>query len=328
MTYEVLVVDNDTGYAIECARLVSLRTKLQTTSTDDPYEAINIVKSNAIKVVILDQKMPKRDGTDLFKDLIRIDGSIKAIMLTAEANAKEVAEAYRIGFVNYVEKSNVDSLSAHVLQQYSAYLTDIEEKSQPTSAPLYKIINGLFWFRHTISYHLVSVSVINSEYILPDSWRTVTKINAGEQTTSVITKQIGTKIVIEKEEINKLYSVINAKTQIKFVPEFVAKIEETIENKFKSTQSYEQSTIESFEKVYKLPDEPIDPNQNHVKSRLYEQAALYQQIRLIIKKTCSYCNSNEVFTIIINKPTSKIATRQIDHMSNGEVKTRETGIIN
>ena len=75
MSYEVLVVDDSLQAALEFARLVRVKAKLESIATDDPDEAIEIVKSNSIKVALLDQRMPKKNGTELFLELKQIDES-------------------------------------------------------------------------------------------------------------------------------------------------------------------------------------------------------------------------------------------------------------
>lgn len=96
--YEILVVDDNLQAAKEVARLINLQTRLEAVATDDPEEAVTILKENPIKVALLDQRMPKKDGTALFKDLRRVDSSVRAIMLTGEADANEVGDALNLGF--------------------------------------------------------------------------------------------------------------------------------------------------------------------------------------------------------------------------------------
>src|SRR5215218_6116056 len=95
---KVLVVDDVAGAAEQYARLIRLGTQLNSIGVDDPNKAIEIVKSNPVCVAVLDQRMPGKSGTELFEEIKEIDASIKAIMLTGEADANEVAQAFRLGY--------------------------------------------------------------------------------------------------------------------------------------------------------------------------------------------------------------------------------------
>lgn len=325
MSFEVLVVDDNKQAAVEFARLVTVKTKLSAVATDDPTEAVQLVKSNPIKVALLDQRMPKRDGTVLFGDLRQIDPLLKAIMLTGEADAQEVGEALSLGFSDYIHKSEVDTISPRVLLHYCSYHIDVAEQSTLTNKALYTIRRGPFWARHIIDFVLISADLLDEQYVTSDSWRTIVKIDAGERAKRTISRHKVSRLVIEAEEKAKLYAGVSAKVPI--VEGLTAKLEKTIEDRFKATSLSEDSSADTVEREFKLPDEPEDPQTLHVKSRQYEQAPVYQQIRLVIRKTCSCCNSSDVFVLNVNLLTSKVATRQIDFMNDGNSKITETGVV-
>lgn len=325
MNFEVLVVDDNKQAAVEFARLVTVKAKLSAVATDDPIEAVQLVKSNPIKVALLDQRMPKRDGTELFKDLKKIDPLLKAIMLTGEADAQEVGEALNLGFSDYIHKSEVENISPRVLLHYCSYYIDVAEQSSITNKALYSVRYGPFWARETIDFFLISADMIDDQYVTSDSWKTIVKIDAGERTRRTISKQKVSRLVIEAEEKAKLHAGVGAKVPI--IEGLTAKLEETIEDKFKVTSVGEDSSANTVEREFKLPDEPEDPQTLHIKSRQYEQAPVYQQIRLVIRKVCSCCNSSDIFVLNVNLLTSKVATRQIDFMSDCSSKVTETGIM-
>ncbi len=325
MSFEVLVVDDNKQAAIEFARLVTVKAKLSAIATDDPIEAIQLMKSNPIKVALLDQRMPKRDGTALFGDLKQVDPLLKAIMLTGEADAQEVGEALNLGFSDYIHKSEVDTITPRVLLHYCSYHIDIAEQSTIKNKSLYNFRRGPFWDRQTIDFFLVSADLLDAEYVRSDSWRTIVKIDAGERTKRTISRHKVSRLVIEEEEKAKLYAGVSAKVPI--VEGLTAKLEETIEDRFKTTSMSEESTADTVEREFKLPEEPENPQALHVKSRQYEHAPVYQHIRLVIRKKCSCCNSSDVFVLNVNLLTSKVATRQIDFMSDGGNKITETGIV-
>lgn len=325
MNFEILVVDDNKQAAVEFARLLAVKARLSAVATDDPIEAVQLVKSNPIKVALLDQRMPKRDGTELFKDLKKIDPLLKAIMLTGEADAQEVGAALNLGFSDYIHKSEVENISPRVLLHYCSYHIDVAERSSMANKALYTVKHGPFWARETIDFFLISADLIDEQYVTSNNWKTIVKIDAGERTKRTISKQKISRLMIEEEEKAKLHAGVGVKVPI--IEGLTAKIEETIENKFKATSSMEDSSTDTVEREFKLPDEPGDPQSLHVKSRQYEQAPVYHQIRLIIRKVCSCCNSSDIFVLNVNLPTSRVATRQIDFMSDCSSRFTETGIM-
>jgi CheY-like chemotaxis protein len=325
VSFEVLVVDDNKQAATEFARLITVKAKLSAVATDDPDEAIELLRNNPIKVALLDQRMPKKDGTALYGDLKKIDPLLKAVMLTGEANGQEVGEALNLGFCDYIHKSDVDSITPRVLLHYCSYYTDIAEQSDLQDETIFTFHRGPFWDRYIISFSLISVSSLDEQYSPSSSWKTIVKIDAGERAKRTVTRQKVQRLVIEAEEKAKLSAGVNAKIPV--VDGLTAKIESSLEARFKETSLEEESTADSIEREFKLPNEPEDPGVLHVKSRQYEQAPVYKQIRLVIGKTCGCCNSSDVFVVNVNLVTSKVATRQIDFMSDGTNKITNTGIV-
>ena len=269
--------------------------------------------------------MPKKDGTTLYGDLRLIDPLLKAVMLTGEADAQEVGEALNLGFSDYIHKSDVDEIIPRVLLHYCSYYTDIAEQLEAQSDVIYTFHRGLLWERYRVDFSLISASLLDDQYSPSDSWKTIVKIDAGERAKRIVTRQKVQRLVIESEEKAKLSAGVNAKTPI--VEGLTAKIESVLEEKFKETALREESASDSIEREYKLPDEPDDPGILHIKSRQYEQAPIYHQIRLVISKACECCKSSDVFVVSVNLLTSKVATRQIDYMSDGTKKVTNTGVV-
>lgn len=325
MNFEVLVVDDNKQAAVEFARLITVKAKLSAVATDDPDEAIELLRNNPIKVALLDQRMPKKDGTALYKDLIKIDPLLKAIMLTGEADAQEVGDALNLGFSDYIHKSNVETITPRVLLHYCSYYTDIAEQQDLQGDSIYTFSHGPFWNRYKIDFSLISIGLLEEKYSPSNSWQTIVKIDAGERTKRTITREKVQRLVIEAEEKAKLSAGVNSKIPI--LDGLAAKIESALEERFSETSLQENSATDAIEREFKLPDEPEDPGVLHVKSRKYEQAPVYQRIRLVISKACGCCNSSYVFVVNVNLLTSEVATRQEDFMSDGTNKVTSTGVV-
>ena len=88
-------------------------------------------------------------------------------MLSGQAKAKDVGDALRLGFTDYVHKSEIKVLPEHVLQEYTKYEVDIRKKAQiknPTH--FYSETVKVGWLlRSRINYYIVNIQVIDENYI-------------------------------------------------------------------------------------------------------------------------------------------------------------------
>lgn len=67
-------------------------------------EALNIIDSYQVDIVITDLKMPGMSGMELLNKIKHIDNSIKIIMITAFATVETAVEALKVGASDYITK--------------------------------------------------------------------------------------------------------------------------------------------------------------------------------------------------------------------------------
>ncbi len=326
MPAEVLVVDDNLNAAQGFARLILAETQLECIAVDDPDDALEQVRKNPIKVAVLDQRMPKKDGTALYKDINSIDPSIRVIMLSGEAAATEVGEAFTLGFVNYLHKGQVAKLSSLVLTYYSDYYVNLIEKNS-LKAPIRICSERKFpYVWKTIDYTLQALVILDEEYIPNNEWITVKEIKAGVTEKKIQKIEIEDKIVLERSEVE------NLSTKFSFPLPLFSKIQAGLSHAITSQHKTQESSgkKEYFEisSEYTLPKEPVDPRELHVISRQYQIAKVYRRMRCIIVRHCNCCGAKQPFPLVISQPTSKIATRQQDFLSNSEMRQIATGIVN
>jgi two-component system response regulator AtoC len=82
-------------------------------------EAINIVRTTPVDIAILDIKMPKMDGLETLKELIRINSKIKVIIATGYKSVDIAKEAINIGAVDYIVKPFDRNKITKVVQKHS-----------------------------------------------------------------------------------------------------------------------------------------------------------------------------------------------------------------
>jgi len=70
----------------------------------DGLQAIDIVKSNKIDLILCDIKMPKKDGIDVLKFLIKDYSEIPVIMISGHGDLETAVETMRLGAFDYISK--------------------------------------------------------------------------------------------------------------------------------------------------------------------------------------------------------------------------------
>lgn len=67
-------------------------------------KAIELLKRDSFHVVLLDQKLPDRDGINLAKEILSIKPGLKIIFMTAYPDVKKAVEAIKAGAFDYLTK--------------------------------------------------------------------------------------------------------------------------------------------------------------------------------------------------------------------------------
>ncbi|WHX19629.1 response regulator [Streptomyces malaysiensis subsp. malaysiensis] len=320
------MVDDSLSMAEQLADLIHLQTGLPALACSRPEAAISAIQEHPIKVVLLDQKMPMKSGTDLYREIREINPSAKAVMVTGEANSSEVGQALSLGFSDYLAKGDVSRLCEIVLKWYFQYEVDQASELQiNTLEPLFRGRRRFFLVGDQVRYYLAAIQVVDSAYVLPESWSTIQQINAGQEkkfTFSASTKE--TFIVESSQQYNvkgSLSSEVARKSKIG------ARIESVVTRTVKKSRTSEITVTDSIEETYRLPEESSDPAENYVKSRHIESAPVYKRLRLSIVKSCSCCREDAVIPVMVLVFDDAYATRQTDYYRDGSSDTIDTGQI-
>jgi DNA-binding response OmpR family regulator len=99
----ILVVDDNRG-VLELLILLLSKHGLSVISASSGNECLDIVKSRAIDLVILDVMMPVMDGLQVCQELKKIAPSIPIILLTARDDMVTRAAAMDLGVSEFVAK--------------------------------------------------------------------------------------------------------------------------------------------------------------------------------------------------------------------------------
>ena len=113
----ILICDDEEGIRESLKLILEKEYDVKFASSGD--EAIRKIKEDPVDIVILDIKMPKKDGLETLKELKKINPSSKVIIATGYKSADIAQEAIRLGASDYVVKPfNRDDIKK-VVKKYS-----------------------------------------------------------------------------------------------------------------------------------------------------------------------------------------------------------------
>ncbi|QCD55961.1 response regulator [Streptomyces hawaiiensis] len=321
---DVLVVDDHAQAAADYAQLIRSATGISVTHTSDPGRALEICRTNPVKVVVLDQRMPNRSGTDLFQDICAMDPKVHAIMLTGEAGAEEVGTALSLGYKGYVPKNQISNLPQKVLHEYIAWQLNVASAALTTDRPaVLQRRSGWLRRRPTVTYRILRAQLLDESHTFDDGWRDLVTLHAGQTETRQVKVEASHTIVLERETVDKLTGGLGLAS--KQVASLTAKLNVELSNRFKESDTSSTLISESVERTFQLPAEPTDTNEVHIRVRRIMGAPVYARVRVDIVSDCQCCGSTNVLVLQAFVPSKRTALRQVDRLSNGEVRQYDLG---
>jgi DNA-binding NtrC family response regulator len=102
MKPKILVCDDEEGIR-ESLKLI-LEKDYDVVFAESGDDAIMKMKASPMDMVILDIKMPKKDGLETLKELKKINPPAKVIIATGYKSVETAQEAIRLGAADYVVK--------------------------------------------------------------------------------------------------------------------------------------------------------------------------------------------------------------------------------
>lgn len=318
---EILVVDDIIDAAKGYAELINVKYKLKVIHTSNVNTALEIIKHNNIKVVVLDQVMPEMKGTDLYLKIKAINPDIKALLLTGEASREDVGKAMSVGFNEYLGKDGIISLPEKVLDLYTQYEIDILKKHRNDKRI------PLCWGKPYLpflsdKFSLLSLFPINESFIFEDSWQTQITINVGEETEVSESITVENKVIIEEEIQQNLETELSFSTSA--INNLKSKLNTAINKKYLSETRCEINKTNI--KKYTLPPIPEDVNQKYIVRKVVESAPVYIEFRVLLERKCFVCSNSQLIPFTLYKQTNKIATRNTDYFSDHSVEKIFVGI--
>ncbi|MBM4146272.1 MAG: sigma-54-dependent Fis family transcriptional regulator [Nitrospira sp.] len=104
MMAKILIVDDEPDMLKLLSMILREKTSYETTTTNNPLEAIELMKQGGFDLVISDLKMPGLDGLEIIDAVRKIDEDIPVIIITAFASLESASEAIKKGGFDFITK--------------------------------------------------------------------------------------------------------------------------------------------------------------------------------------------------------------------------------
>ncbi len=102
-TGRILIVDDDPHFLRVLQRILSGE-KFVVTTTSNPCEAMELLRSNNFDLIICDLRMPECDGINVLHDVRSTGNEMPVIILTAYGEVDTYLEAMNAGATEYLNK--------------------------------------------------------------------------------------------------------------------------------------------------------------------------------------------------------------------------------
>ena len=104
MSKILIIEDEETIRRVLRKVLLEENKNYQITEAYDGAQAIEMIKSNKIDLILCDIKMPKKDGIEVLQFLIKNYSEIPLIMISGHGDLETAVESMRLGAFDYISK--------------------------------------------------------------------------------------------------------------------------------------------------------------------------------------------------------------------------------
>ena len=142
MKISVLLVDDEKDFVETLAERLQLRDFNVATALNGD-DAIKLVEENDFDVIVLDVKMPGKDGVETLKEIKNIEQLSQVIMLTGHATVKTAIEGMKSGAFDYLMKPTDTNELIEMIE--NAYQLVAEQRDKIRQAEINNILKKRGW---------------------------------------------------------------------------------------------------------------------------------------------------------------------------------------
>ncbi len=126
---KLLIIDDDPVQRRVAEQLLK-RLGYRVTSVPGGEEGVELLQQQPQELIILDMKMGGIDGTETFRQILKINPSQKAIVMSGYPQSKRVQEAQKLGVDEFIHKPIVPNLLAKAIHRVLKQKTAIKKTTQ------------------------------------------------------------------------------------------------------------------------------------------------------------------------------------------------------
>lgn len=104
MPAKILIVDDEPDMLKLLSMIIREKTNHESVTTNNPLEAVELVKKTAFDLVIADLKMPGLDGMELLEAIKKKDEDIPVVIITAYGTVESAMETMHKGAFDFITK--------------------------------------------------------------------------------------------------------------------------------------------------------------------------------------------------------------------------------
>jgi DNA-binding NtrC family response regulator len=117
--FKILAIDDEPILLRSIKKILS-STPYRLVTTTDADNALLIMEKEKIDLVLLDYKMPRRNGLSVLEDMVSLYPDVTVIMLSGHGGVQESVKALKLGAADFLEKPCHPSLLCEVIATYYA----------------------------------------------------------------------------------------------------------------------------------------------------------------------------------------------------------------
>ena len=104
MAEKLLIVDDEPDMLKLLGMIIRDKTPYETITTNNPTEALDLVRKGGYDLVITDLKMPGLDGVEMLEAVKKYDADIPVIIMTAYGTVETAEESLSKGAFDFITK--------------------------------------------------------------------------------------------------------------------------------------------------------------------------------------------------------------------------------
>lgn len=333
MPQDILIVEDNREHLDSLRLQVRLDLQVEPFVSDDPIQALEIIRDYRIKVIVTDWDLPNMTGIELFhKVKEELQRDIPCILVTGYADKISLNEAVNAGFFRFIDKLQIqsqlttairDALRRYEMDHFSTSELDVQAKI--SGMKRFSVIRPRIW-RPNVTLSLTKVTSIVDPYVKDIDWKTDYYAERGVSRTVEINISHRAKAYYE----HGLRAEVSSKVGFS-LKSAVGSLELVLQPKLASwiTEKYEEEVEVNSKHIIDVKEITDDSNDNGARllSREYQSAPVYVMLNCIFELDCSCCQVSRQFDVPMFLPTRRIALRQVEHYDKGKERTIYTGLL-